>query len=160
MGQRDSRVDEYIEQAAEFARPVLGHLRNLVHAACPQVEEALKWKCPHFSYKGMLCHMAAFKSHCAFGFWHGAVRELLDGEKSNEAMGQLGRITSLADLPKDAVLTRYIKQAAKLNEDGVKSPRNPKSPPKKLKMPDSMTNVLRKNKLALANFKAMSPSHQ
>ena len=69
MGTRDRRVDAYIAKSAEFARPILTHLRTVVHAACPDVEETMKWSFPHFMYKGMLCSMVSFKEHCAFGFW-------------------------------------------------------------------------------------------
>src|SRR5882672_2133565 len=94
MGKRDPRVDTYIAQSADFARPILKHLRKVVHAGCPDVEETLKWNSPSFMYKGILCGMAAFKEHCTFGFWRGA---LLKGEAGgafdtkDEAMGQFGR---------------------------------------------------------------------
>ncbi|MFO7526745.1 MAG: DUF1801 domain-containing protein, partial [Ignavibacteriaceae bacterium] len=65
MGKRDARIDEYISKSADFAKPVLIHLRELVHKTCPDVEETMKWSFPHFDYKGMLCHMASFKQHCA-----------------------------------------------------------------------------------------------
>ncbi|MEA2464529.1 MAG: hypothetical protein QOJ98_2276, partial [Acidobacteriota bacterium] len=72
MGSRDPRVDQYIAQSPEFARPILAHLREVVHGACPEVEETIKWSVPHFDYKGPFCQMAAFKQHCGFGFWKGA----------------------------------------------------------------------------------------
>ena len=104
MGTRDPRVDAYIEKSADFARPILTHLRTLVHAACPEVEETMKWSFPHFDYKGeMMCSMASFKAHCAFGFWKAS---LVLGDKATDgAMGHLGRITSLDDLPSDRTLT-------------------------------------------------------
>ncbi|MGH9391961.1 MAG: DUF1801 domain-containing protein, partial [Vicinamibacteria bacterium] len=70
-GSRDPRVDAYIENSADFAKPILRHLRKIVHDACPDVEETMKWRVPHFLYKGILCRMASFKSHCSFGFWKG-----------------------------------------------------------------------------------------
>ena len=73
MGTRDARLDAYIAKANAFARPILNHLREAAHAACPDVEETMKWSFPHFQCKGMLCSMAAFKQHCAFGFWKGAM---------------------------------------------------------------------------------------
>src|SRR6266540_2961217 len=71
MGKKDPRVDAYIAKSADFTKPILRHLREIVHKGCPQVEETMKWNFPHFMYRGMLCGMAAFKSHCAFGFWKG-----------------------------------------------------------------------------------------
>src|SRR5215471_21392921 len=99
MPNQDPRVDAYIENAAEFARPILKHLRQLVHQGCPEVEETLKWRMPSFTYKGLLCGMAAFKQHATFGFWK---HELVVGEGAEEgAMGQFGRMTTLKDLPSD-----------------------------------------------------------
>src|SRR6185436_4903868 len=115
MGKKDPRVDAYIDQAGDFAKPILEKLRAAVHSACPDVEEEMKWSFPHFMYKGMLCSMASFKEHAAFGFWKGSL-VVGDTSKNAEAMGHLGRLTSLADLPPKTVLGRYIKKAAALND--------------------------------------------
>jgi uncharacterized protein YdeI (YjbR/CyaY-like superfamily) len=159
MGKRDTRVDAYIAKAAPFAQPILKHLREIVHGACPDVEETIKWSMPFFDYRGALCHFAAFKQHCAFGFWKGKL--LFGGDPlSEDAMGQFGRIASLADLPPKKVLTAYVKQAAKLNESGVKLAK-PKAAPKALpKAPDDLLAALKKNKKALATYEAFSPSSQ
>src|SRR5215510_11216350 len=126
MKSKDSRIDRYIERSADFAKPVLKHLRKLVHAGCPDVEETLKWGFPHFMHKRMLCSMAAFKQHCSFGFWK---RALVMGPAANSedrGMGVFGRITTLSDLPSDKVLLAYIKKAASLNDQGVKVPSKPR----------------------------------
>jgi uncharacterized protein YdeI (YjbR/CyaY-like superfamily) len=157
MAEKNPKVDAYIAKSAEFARPILVHLREVVHAACPDVEEAMKWSFPNFMYKGMLCSMAAFKEHCAFGFWKGSLVVANDpaGEK---AMGHFGRITSLSDLPSKKVLTEYIKKAMKLNDDGVKSParQKPKTP-RELVVPDDLQAALRSNLAASKTFDAFSP---
>ncbi len=44
----DPRVDAYIARSAAFAQPVLLHLRATVHAACPGVQETIKWGMPFF----------------------------------------------------------------------------------------------------------------
>ena len=154
MPAKDPRVDAYIGKAAPFARPILKHLRKLVHTACPRVDETMKWSFPHFDYNGMMCSMAAFKQHCAFGFWKGAL--IFAGGKTgseDEAMGHFGRITSLADLPAENVLIGYIKKAAQLNEAGVKNPSRPKPRIKKeLVVPDYLAAALSKNKKARTTF--------
>ena len=127
MLKKDKRIDAYITKSAPFAKPILKHFRALVHRACPEVEETIKWNFPHFDYKGsMMCSMAAFKQHCAIGFWKASLltdaKKLIERANSEEAMGHFGRITSLKDLPKDAVLTKYIKEAMKLNREGIKPP--------------------------------------
>ena len=163
MPTKDPRIDAYIANSADFAKPILNHFRTLVHAACPQVEETLKWSCPHFMYKGMLCSMASFKNHCTFGFWkHSLILNKHQGAKPGDAsMGQFGRITALSDLPKDALLTRYIKEAARLNEAGIKLPARPKPEKRKeLAIPDEFMAVLKKNPKALSAFENFSYSHK
>jgi len=159
MGKRDPRVDAYIEKSADFAKPILTHLRETVHAAVPDVEEAMKWSFPHFTYKGMLCSMASFKQHCAFGFWKGSL--VLDGNQKRDAMGHLGRIESRRDLPSKTELTTYIKKAAALNDEGIKVARKPvRAAQKPLRVPTDLANALKKNRQAKSAFDAFPPSHK
>ena len=163
MGKKDKRVDAYIEKAQTFAKPILIHLRELVHKACPEVEETIKWSFPNFDYKGPFCSMAAFKEHCSFGFWKAAIMKDAEKLKANQesAMGHLGKIKSFKDLPSDKVLTGYIKVAMRLNEEGIKLPALAKSTEKKeLLIPDYFTKALSKNKTAHKIFEAFSPSHK
>src|SRR5262245_31204364 len=98
MGTKDPRIDAYIATSADFAKPVMKHLRKLVHSACPDVEETMKWNSPHFMHKGMLCSMAAFKNHCSFGFWKWALlfgKGRGDGKSKDAGMGQFGRISAI-----------------------------------------------------------------
>ena len=160
MPHRDPKVDEYIEKAAGFAKPILKRLRAAVHGACPEVEEDMKWSFPHFMYKGMLCSMASFKEHAAFGFWKGSL-VVGDTSKNAEAMGHLGRLTSLADLPPKTVLARYIKKAAALNDDGVKVERTAKrAAPKPVRVPPDLAAALNRSAAAHKTFSAFSPSHK
>src|SRR5712691_7566267 len=110
MGTRDPKVVASINKAADFAKPILAHFRETVHAACPDVVEEMEWSFPHFTYKGRLCSMAALKEHAAVGFWKASL-VLGDEAKSRDGMGHLGRITTLADLPAGKTLTAYIKKA-------------------------------------------------
>jgi uncharacterized protein YdeI (YjbR/CyaY-like superfamily) len=158
VASRDPRVDDYIAKAQPFARPVLKHLRKLVHAGCPGVEETMKWSFPHFQYKGMLCSMAAFKEHCVFGFWNHSI--ISEDQKSADAMGQFGRLTSIDDLPAEKTLIGLIKQAAALNDAGVRPKREAKSPKPPLDPPGYMMAALRRNKKALATFEAFRPSQR
>lgn len=157
MASRDPRVDQYIAKAQPFARPVLKHLRKIVHTGCPDVEETMKWSFPHFQYKGMLCSMAAFKAHCVFGFWNHSMMSA--DQKSSDAMGQFGRLTSIDDLPADKTLIAMVKKAVALNDAGVK-PNRVKSPKAPVDTPDYMMTALRKNKKAMATFEGLPPSHR
>jgi uncharacterized protein YdeI (YjbR/CyaY-like superfamily) len=159
MGSRDARIDAYIARSAGFARPILSHLREVVHRACPGVEEDMKWSAPHFMYRGMLCGMSAFKAHCAFGFWKGSLILEGGGPKAEEAMGQFGRITALSDLPSERVMAGYIRKAMKLNEDGVKAPgRAERKPKPEATVPRDLAAALRKSARARATFEGFSPS--
>jgi uncharacterized protein YdeI (YjbR/CyaY-like superfamily) len=160
MAKTDPRIDAYIERAAIFAKPILTNFRALVHKACPEVEETIKWGFPHFDHKGIMCGIAAFKEHCAIGFWKSSL--MRDAEKlkaGNEgAMGNLGRITSLKDLPPDKILLGYIKEAAMLNEEEIKLPPRKKPVEKKeLIIPDELLKALAKNKKAKTIFENFSP---
>ncbi len=171
MGKRDARVDAYLATSAEFAQPILRHLRAVVHEACPDVEEAMKWSFPHFLYRGMLCSMAAFKAHCAFTFWKGDIVLGREGHPAQPAMGQFGRITRVADLPPQRVLAGYVRKAMRLNEEGAKPQwllaRNAKraakarsgaTPP--ARAPADLAAALRANAKARAAFAGFPPSHR
>ena len=164
MGKRDPRVDAYIGKAAPFARPILRHLRKLVHAGCPQVQETIKWGMPHFDYKGIMCGMAAFKQHCTFGFWKETVlakRMSLDVRSKDVGMGTYGCIRSLDDLPPATHLKALVAEAARLNDEGVKANEGKKRTPRPpLPVPDDFRAALRRNPQALATFQAFSPSHR
>src|SRR5213075_1963443 len=121
MATKDPRIDAYIAKSADFAKPILKHLRKVVHAGCPEVVETIKWSMPHFDYKGVMCGMAAFKEHCGFGFWKADL--ILDRIKYPEkGMGSFGCIKSLQDLPDEKTLIGYVKKATALNETGIKVP--------------------------------------
>lgn len=160
----DSRIDAYMEKAEPFARPVLQHLRTLMHKHCPDAEETVKWGFPHFMYKGKnLFSMASFKQHCACGFRLAPVMKdphNLFQVTDKTAMGHLGRITSVKDLPSDKIFAQYIKEAMTLTDQGVKLPKVAPvaAPPEEL--PDFVRTALQKNKKAWATFEAFAPSHR
>ncbi len=164
MSATDSRIDAYIEKSAPFAKPVLQHIRELVHKACPAVEETMKWSFPHFDYKGIMCSMASFKHHCAFSFWKASIMkdpERILKIKDRESMGHFDKISSLEDLPSDEVLIAYIKEAARLNDEEIKLPSKTKRLEKKeLEIPDYLTAALKKNEKAQTCFDNFSPSHK
>ncbi len=164
MGKRDKKVDAYIAKSADFAQPILIHFRELVHKACPEVEEVIKWGFPNFDYKGVLCNMAAFKQHCSIGFWNAAMmndpKKILQVAERG-GMGNFDRITSLKDLPADKILLDFIKQAAELNDNGVKrkvtvTPKGSKT----IETPEYFAKALKKNKIAEKVFEEFAYSHR
>ncbi|HEY1773115.1 MAG TPA: YdeI/OmpD-associated family protein [Gammaproteobacteria bacterium] len=160
MGKKDPRVDAYIAKSPDFARPILRHIRELVHEADPDIEETLKWRMPTFVHDGIVCGMAAFKQHCAMGFWKGKLILDSKGQRVDDAMGSFGRITSLKDLPSDAKLKAYIKKAAKLNQEGVNVPGRAKRKATPLRVPSYLSKALKAKPKAAATFEALSASHR
>jgi uncharacterized protein YdeI (YjbR/CyaY-like superfamily) len=158
MPKTDKRIDAYIARSADFARPILVHLRAAVHEACPDVEETIKWGMPSFTHHGILCGMAAFKGHCAFGFWRSKLIVGIDPEKTREAMGQFGCITKVGDLPAKRVLKAYIKEAVRLNEEGIRAPARPKAKRKAVPVPADLAAGFKKNARARAAWARFSPS--
>ena len=161
MGKKDSRVDAYIAKSADFARPILNELRETVHAACPDVEEAMKWSFPHFLYQGMLCSMAAFKQHAVFGFWKGSLIVPDNARKSESGMGQFGRMTKLSDLPPKKTLIGYIQKAMALNDDGISVPKpRRRRTSKPIRVPPDLGAALKRNSKARATFEDFSASNK
>jgi uncharacterized protein YdeI (YjbR/CyaY-like superfamily) len=163
MSVKDKRVDAYIEKSAPFAKPILQKLRELVHAACPDITETIKWGMPFFDYKGPVCQMAGFKGHCTFGFWKAALMKDA-GELTlaqNASMGHLGRIESLKDIPAAAKMKSLIKEAVQLNEEGVKMPAKVTMTEKTvIATPDDLLAALKKNTKAFKVFESFAPSHR
>jgi uncharacterized protein YdeI (YjbR/CyaY-like superfamily) len=158
MPTKDKRIDAYVDNAASFAKPILTHIRQVVHEACPDCEETLKWGHPSFMYNGIMCGMAAFKEYCAFHFWKGAL--IIENATGDQMWGQLGRLTKVSDLPPKKTLAGYVKKAVELNELGTKVPKRPTKPKKELAMPEPFMAAIKKNKKALTGFEAFSPSHK
>jgi uncharacterized protein YdeI (YjbR/CyaY-like superfamily) len=164
MPKKDKRIDAYISKRAAYAKPVLEHLRKLIHKGCPEADETIKWGMPSFDYKGPLCSFAAFKEHAVFGFWKAAImkdKDVLLNSETRTAMGNLGRIRSMKDLPKDEVILEWIKEAKKLNDDEIKLPKDkPKHPKKEIPMPADLKRALTANKKAKEVYDKFSPSHK
>jgi uncharacterized protein YdeI (YjbR/CyaY-like superfamily) len=161
------KVDAYLAKARPFAQPILTHLRALVHKACPEVEETIKWSRPFFEYRGaILCNISAFKEHCSFGFWGEEIGAVLRevGALQADGMGTLGRIASLKDLPSDRQMLAWLRQAVTFVDTGqytspiaarrkvVKAPKPP------VEAPTEFTAALKKDKKAAAVFASFSPS--
>lgn len=155
-----SAIDAYILKAQPFAQPILNHLRALVHHACPEVVETVKWGMPFFDYKGPLCNMAGFKQHCSFGFWKASLMKdpaLMQAAATETAMGHFGKITSLKDLPSDKKMIAYIKEAMKLNDAGIKVEKKAVVK-KETIIPAYFTKELNKNLKAKDTFNQFSAS--
>jgi uncharacterized protein YdeI (YjbR/CyaY-like superfamily) len=154
---QDQRIDAYIAKAADFARPILTHLRALVHAALPDADETIKWGMPHFTVKGRnVAGMAAFKAHCAF-IIHGEGRQ--GTEQAEEAMGSYGKIAVLSDLPGDAALTvSLIASRERALAGKPERPAASRKPKPELPVPDDLLAAFPPG--TRANFESLAPSHR
>lgn len=150
---RDPRVDEYIAKAADFARPILEHLREVAHCALPGAEEAIKWGMPHFLVNGKnVAGMAAFKAHCTFVI-HG------DG-RQGDAMGQFGRIGSITDLPDETELTTKLQAARERIESSGTAVRIVRKPKAEIPMQEDFSAALDALPAAKANYEAFTPAQR
>jgi uncharacterized protein YdeI (YjbR/CyaY-like superfamily) len=154
MGKKDKAIDAYISKSADFAKPILIHVRELMHKVCPDVQEKIRWGFPNFDYKDQtMCIMAAFKQHCTIGFWKSSLIKGLE-----KTLGKRTRITSMKDLPPDNQLSGFIKEAMKINDQGIKVSKTRSIEKKELIIPDYFTKALSKNKKALKIFESSSYS--
>lgn len=154
----DPRVDAYIQNAPAFAQPILIELRRRVHAACPDVQETIKWRMPSFEHGGLLAGMAAFKAHLTFGFWKDAV---LRKEPEHAAtLERAGCIKTLADLPPKTTFAKALKRAMQLNAEGVAYPRKQAAKRPAIAMHPEFARALAASKQAKATFTGFAPSHR
>lgn len=160
---RSAQIDQYILKSADFAQPILEHMRHLVHTACPEIEETIKWGSPSFVYKGkILCGMAAFKKHCAFGFWNS---ENIDDKAAvlekvgRTAMGNLGRIESLDQLPDSDYIVALIQSAKQQIDSGITKPKA-KTVSRALVIPESLHAALQTDGQARDFFEKLSISQK
>ena len=153
----DSRIDDYIARQADFARPILEHIRRVLHDAGPELVETIKWSMPHFTYKGRLfAGMAAFKAHATLGLWQ-ASAVLGETGSERQAMGQFGRLTSIDDLPPEEELKAIVRKAAEVADAGPK-PRPKKQPKPEAETPADLASALAGNASARATYESFPPS--
>jgi hypothetical protein len=158
MAKKDPRIDAYLAKAQPFAQPILKRIRQAVHAGCPDVVETIKWSVPAFEHKGPMCGMAAFKAHCLMGFWKGTLVKSMPKDKVTQAGGGWGRFESVDDLPDEKLMIRMVKEAAALNDAGIKVPRVVKVPKPPAKAPAYMLAAIKKNKKAQQTYDTFSTS--
>jgi uncharacterized protein YdeI (YjbR/CyaY-like superfamily) len=165
QGRFNPQFDEYQEAASDFAKPIMAHVRKLVHKQCPEVVEEIKWGVPHFDYKGeMLCIFAAYRNHCSFSFWKESLMSdarLKANPDLKAAKRFMGKLASLSDLPSDIELIAFVQEAMALNDKGVKlAPRQDAKPAKaaEITIPDAFAEQLSRHEPANEVFQSKSQS--
>lgn len=163
MGQYNEKVDAYIAKSPDYAKPILVHIRALVHRAAPELVEIIKWGFPFFDYKGPVCQMAAFKNHAAFGFWKEKLLQdpngylKCDGGEQSTA-GSFGPIKSISDLPSEDVIIGFIHQAIAINEKGIKIEKKAAEPKAEIAIPAEFESALNNSLAAKDQYEKFSPS--
>ncbi len=162
MEKSDKEVTAYIAKSADFAKPILKHLRQLVNKNCPEVEEAIKWGIPHFDYKGdFMCVMASYKNHCSFSFLKAELMKdprLKEGKNLKPIQRFMGKISSVDELPSDKEFIKLLKEAMTLNEKGLKLPVRESTKPTNIEVPDYFAEKLKSNPKTKKVFEGSSPS--
>lgn len=163
MANYNKNVDDYIAKMADFAKPILNHLREIVHTTCPDVGEDIKWGTPHYSYKGdYLCMMAGFKQHCSFSLYKAELmkdKAIQDSIKAGKKFGYMDKIKDISELPVKKILVAYIKEAMELNASGTAKPKPLKEKSTvEVVAPKEFIAALKNDKKANSIFESKSPS--
>ncbi|KAF2080744.1 YdeI/OmpD-associated family protein [Flavobacterium sharifuzzamanii] len=156
-------VTAYIAKMADFAKPILNHLREVIFSACPEAEENIKWGTPHYSYKGdHLVMMGGFKQHCSFSLYKAELMkdaEIQASVKAGKKFGYMDKIKDLSELPSKEKLTAYIKEAMVFNENGTAKPKPVKEKSTaEVVAPKEFVDALKKDTKATEIFESKSPS--
>jgi uncharacterized protein YdeI (YjbR/CyaY-like superfamily) len=76
-------------------------------------------------------------------------------------MGHFGRLTSLRDLPADNVILGYVKEAARLNDEGIMPRRKTTAPAnRRVTVPAILRNAFKRNPKARETFEGFAYSHK
>lgn len=161
MPNYNKKVDEYISKMADFAKPILNHLREIIHETCPDVEENIKWGTPHYSYKGdHLVMMAGFKQHCSFSLYKAELmkdKDIQESVKAGKKFGYMDKLKDLTELPNKKILVAYIKEAMELNANGIAKPKEVKEKVE-VNAPTEFIEALKQDKTANSIYESKSPS--
>src|SRR5918997_1668530 len=72
--EKDSRVDAYIDGLPEWQQAICSEVRDLVHAADPEVVETIKRRVqPYFVLEGNICALLATKDHVNVFLYDGGI---------------------------------------------------------------------------------------
>lgn len=159
---RDPRVDAFIARAPDFAQPILARLRADFHAGCPELRETIKWGVPFFEHKGLLGGMAVFKAHVSMGFWKSRLMPGFEQTfgRPGRASCMVARFATKADLPPKKVMTGFVREAKRLNEEGIQEPKRAAPARRPVVVPAELKKALAKSARARACFAELPPSHR
>jgi hypothetical protein len=129
-------IDERIKDLADWRGKTFGRIRELIHAAAPEIIEEVKWRgVPVFSHAGIVCTGETYKAAVKLTFAKGAA--LKDPSKlfNSSLEGNIRRAIDIHENEKinEPALKALIREAVQLNltvKPTPKSKSKAKSKPK------------------------------
>lgn len=109
-------VNGWFAKQPQPQRAIAEALRALVHDAAPEAVGSLKWGMPFYTAGGMMCAIAAHKSHVNL-ILSGPPGAFADPHELLEGDGKTGRhlkLRTLDDLPPKDVVRGWLRTAATL----------------------------------------------
>jgi hypothetical protein len=117
-----ANITKRIEELADWRGDVLAHVRRLIHAADPDIEEEWKWRgVPVWSHDGIVCTGESYKQVVKLTFARGA--SIKDPEKlfNSSLEGNTRRAIDFREGEEidDAAFKQLIKAAVAANSDAI-----------------------------------------
>jgi hypothetical protein len=118
---KDPRVDDYIRKLPDWQQEICERVRDLVHAADPEVEETIKRTVqPYFVLDGNICALLATKDHVNVFLYDGGLVPDPEGLITGGHENKTGRTIALyeGDVIKDDALLAMFRQQIANNRAG------------------------------------------
>jgi hypothetical protein len=118
---KDPRVDDYIRKLPDWQQEICERVRELVHAADPEVEETIKRTVqPYFVLDGNICALLATKDHVNVFLYDGGLVSDPEGLVTGGHENKTGRTIALyeGDVIKDEALLAMFRQQIANNRAG------------------------------------------
>ena len=116
-----ARIDERIRELADWRGKMLAKVRELIHAADPEIVEEWKWMgTPVFSHGGIVCTGETYKNAVKMTFAKGAALRDPSGLFNSSLDGNIRRAIDIHEGEKvnEAALKDLIRAAVALNRMG------------------------------------------
>ena len=113
-------IDERIKELADWRGKTLAKMRQLIHAADPEIVEEWKWGNPVWSHGGIVCTGETYKKSVKLTFAKGAGVKDPSGLFNSSLEGNVRRAIDIHEGEKvnEVALTELIRAAVALNLEG------------------------------------------
>lgn len=153
-------IDEAFMKMPSPWREICIRLRELVHAADPEIVEDWKWG-PNFNKNGMVCNVWGFKSHASLVFFRGSLMK--DGKKlfnygENNKASRMIKFTDMKQVQaNEKNIIAYIREAVKINSE---TPVTVSKINRTIELPELLEKWFARNRKARAFFDSLSYTHR